>query len=514
LFPPHAIEHESCPGYLMSSTTQPATHDLKRVLRLGDLVLFNVVAVLGLRWVATSAKAGPSSLVLWLLAALLFFIPQGIAVITLASRFPDEGGVYAWTRRTYGEWNGFLCGWCYWINNVLYYPNLLISTAVIATYAIGKGGTPLGTSWVYVLSVALTALWIAAALNIVGLGAGKWLHNIGGVATYLPGIVLIGLGIVAIFTRPSANPFTAAALVPNVKDLSTLNLWASIAFAFAGLELSSTMGEETANPRRDLPRAIVISAPLIAIAYILGTLSVLWLVPTSDLNIVSGFLQAISVGSAAASPALMWLAPAAAALYTLSNVAGVGAWLSGPARVAFVFGLDPRAGRAGDAVPPHLAAREGVDRRAGVSRAARHAAPRVLHPLHLSLSLSAAAGERSCAGGSAAWWPSWCDRGRGVRVGDHAVRDDRRVDSSRRRARPVRVRPQGDRWCGRVRRARRDHLLAGEIAARVTTGRAATRCRIATLVRQPARRPAPRFVTHITASVIRGAHLRPLVRSV
>jgi len=324
----------------MTSTTQPGTHDLKRVLRLGDLVLFNVVAVLGLRWVATSAKAGPSSLVLWLLAAALFFIPQGIAVITLASRFPDEGGVYAWTRRSFGEWNGFLCGWCYWINNVLYYPNLLISTAVIATYAIGKGGTTLGESWPYVLSVSLAALWIAAVLNIVGLGTGKWLHNIGGVATYLPGVMLIVLGLAAVFMHPSANAFTRERLVPDVTELSTLNLWASIAFAFAGLELSSTMGEETANPRRDLPRAIVISAPLIAVAYVLGTLSVLWLVPNDELNIVSGFLQGISAGSAALSPGLVWIAPVAAAMYTVSNVAGVGAWLSGPARVAFVIGLD------------------------------------------------------------------------------------------------------------------------------------------------------------------------------
>jgi amino acid transporter len=100
------------------------------------------------------------------------------------------------------------------------------------------------------------------------------------------------------------------------------------------------MGEETANPKRDLPRAIVISAPLIAAVYILGTLSGLWLVPTAELSIVSGFLQAISVGSAAASPALVWLTPLAAGLYTMSNVAGVGAWLSGPARVAFVIGLD------------------------------------------------------------------------------------------------------------------------------------------------------------------------------
>jgi amino acid transporter len=320
--------------------TTASAHELKRVLRLGDLVLFNVVAVLGLRWVATSAKAGPSSLVLWVLAALLFFIPQGIAVITLASRYPEEGGVYAWTRRTYGEWTGFLCGWCYWVNNVLYYPNLLISTAVIATYAIGKGGGSLGENWAYVLPVALVALWIAAALNIVGLGTGKWLHNVGGVAAYVPGVILIGLGLAAAFTRPSANAIAPAGLVPDVTDLSTLNLWASIAFAFAGLELSSTMGEETANPKRDLPRAIVISAPLIAAVYILGTLSVLWLVPTAELSIVSGFLQAISVGSAAASPALVWLTPLAAGLYTMSNVAGVGAWLSGPARVAFVIGLD------------------------------------------------------------------------------------------------------------------------------------------------------------------------------
>jgi amino acid transporter len=324
----------------MTEPTSSGTHELKRVLRLGDLVLFNVVAVLGLRWVATSAKAGPSSIVLWLLAAVLFFVPQGIAVITLSSRFPDEGGVYAWTRRTYGEWNGFLCGWCYWINNVLYYPNLLISTAVIATYAFGRGESTLGASWGYVLSVALVALWTATLLNIVGLGTGKWLHNIGGVATYVPGIILIALGLTAVVMRPSANAFTSSNIVPDVTDLSTLNLWASIAFAFAGLELSSTMGEETANPKRDLPRAILIAAPLIAAAYVLGTLSVLWLVPNGDLNIVSGFLQGITAGAAAISPNLLWIAPFAAALYTISNVAGVGAWLSGPARVAFAIGLD------------------------------------------------------------------------------------------------------------------------------------------------------------------------------
>src|SRR5690348_12608393 len=155
----------------------PGPVTLKRALGLRDLVLFNVVAVLGLRWLATSAKTGPSAIVLWLLAAALFFVPQGLAVVELSSRFPDEGGVYFWTKRALGEGHGFLCGWCYWINNVLYYPNLLISAAVIATFVFGKSGSGLSDSWAYVLPVTLGILWIATLMNIVGMGTGKWLQN-------------------------------------------------------------------------------------------------------------------------------------------------------------------------------------------------------------------------------------------------------------------------------------------------------------------------------------------------
>ena len=314
---------------------------LKRVLTLRDLVLFNLVAVIGLRWLATSAKAGPAALVLWALAALLFFVPQGLAVVELSRRFPEEGGVYAWTKRALGEGHGFLCGWCYWICNVLYYPNLLISTAVIATYVFGKGESALSSSWPYVLSVTLGTLWLAVALNVVGLAKGRWLQNAGGIGTYFTGVVLIGFGLAAILSGvPSANPWSASAFMPNVGDLSSLNLWASIAFAFAGLELSATMGDEIESPERTLPRSIFLSAPLIALVYILGTFSVLWLVPIADVNIVSGFLQGIARGADSVAPALAWLTAFTAFAYTVGNVGGVGAWLSGPARVAFVIGLD------------------------------------------------------------------------------------------------------------------------------------------------------------------------------
>lgn len=314
---------------------------LKRALGLRDLVLFNLVAVVGLRWLATAAKAGPASLALWALAALFFFVPQGLVVIELSSRFPEEGGIYQWTKRALGEKHGYVCGWCYWINNVLYYPNLLISTAVIATYVIGRGDTSLASNWTYVLSATLLCLWLAVLLNVLGVSTGKWLQNAGGVGTFIPGLILIILGGVSMaMGHPSANSVTPTNVIPDLRHLSGLNLWASIAFAFAGLELSSALGGEVRDSRRTLPRAILISAPLIALVYILGTGALLRLVPIKDVNIVSGFLQATEAGARSISPLLWWLPAFSAAAYTVGNVGGVGAWLTGPARVAFVIGLD------------------------------------------------------------------------------------------------------------------------------------------------------------------------------
>lgn len=321
------------------AATAPHHLELPRVLTLRDLVLFNIVAILSLRWTATAAAAGPSSLTIWVVAGLLFFIPQGLAVSYLSARFPQEGGIYFWTKRSFGEGHGFMCGWCYWINNILYYPNLLMSTAVIGTYMIGRGDTSLMEDWTYILLATLTSLWLAVWVNVVGLKTGRWLQNLGALGTYIPGAVLIGFGLHAALTRGSATPITLETITPHFRDMSALNLWASIAFAYAGLELCAVMGDEIKDPRRNLPRSIYIAAPLIAFLYIAGTASLLWLVPTSEVHIVSGFFQAISTGARELG-GLAWIIPVAATLYVLGNVGGIGAWLTGPARVAFVIGLD------------------------------------------------------------------------------------------------------------------------------------------------------------------------------
>ena len=316
---------------------QDEAPQLERRLGLRDLVLFNLVAIVGLPWVATAAKAGPGSITLWLLAALFFFVPQGLAVIQLAADLPDEGGIYAWTRKELGEAHGFVCGWCYWINNVLYYPSLLLAAAVTATFVIGKGDSGLADNWTYVLPFTVIGLVLAVALNILGVGTGKWLQNTGGLSVFLPGLVLVTLGIYRFVSGAPANPIAIAELKPDLGNLSMLNLWATIAFAFAGLELSSTMASEIKDASRTLPRSIYVTAPVVAWIYIIGTCSMLWLVPRDQINVVAGPLQAIANGAGRHG---FWLVSMMALLLAVARIGGVGAWLVGSSRVAFVVGLD------------------------------------------------------------------------------------------------------------------------------------------------------------------------------
>src|SRR4029453_6305144 len=121
---------------------------------------------------------------------------------------------------------------------------LLMSTAAIGTYVIGRGDTGLMDNWTYIFVATLASLWRAVWLNIVGLRTGRWLQNLGALGTYLPGFVIVALGVYAAMTRPPATPMTPATLLPNLGDWSSLNLWASIAFAFAGLELCAVLGDE------------------------------------------------------------------------------------------------------------------------------------------------------------------------------------------------------------------------------------------------------------------------------
>src|ERR1700680_41558 len=153
---------------------------VERTLKTRDIVLFNVAAIVGMRWVALAAANGPSSLFLWVLAALVFFVPQGFAVIALASAIPEEGGLYVWTSKAFGPRQGFLAGWLYWASNILYFPTLTLSAVVFALYISGTQFAHLEQSAAYAAGASLVLLAIALLFNIIGLKRGRWGQKHGG----------------------------------------------------------------------------------------------------------------------------------------------------------------------------------------------------------------------------------------------------------------------------------------------------------------------------------------------
>ncbi|MBS0569526.1 MAG: amino acid permease [Proteobacteria bacterium] len=310
----------------------------RKSLGLLDLVLFNTVAIVGLRWVALAGHSGPSSLTLWLLAALAFFIPQGLCVMTLSSALPKDGGLYVWIREAFGERQGFIAGWLYWASNILYFPTLCLSTVVFALYIFNDQFVALENSHVFAAGASLILLGVALGCNIAGTGTGRWLQNLGGLAQWLPSLVLIGVGLVALVADGSATPMPAASLVPTFSNLDTIIFFSQICFAFAGLELAPVLAGEIREPRRTIPRALLISGFVIAGIYLFNTLALMWALPAEKISIIAGVNQAIA--QAGAAHGMPWLGPPVALLMTLAGIGALGAWLIGSARLLFVGGMD------------------------------------------------------------------------------------------------------------------------------------------------------------------------------
>ncbi len=310
---------------------------LRRSLGLVDVALFFVVAGSNLQWVATAAAAGASSISVWLIGCAAMFVPLSISVVFLSSHHPDEGGLYVWSKRAFGPFAGFITGWTYWASNLPYFPALLYFAAGNALFVAGSNGAALSASPAYFITVAIGGLTIATVVNVYGLQIGKWLNNVGAVARWSFTLLLIALGALAWWKFGPATPIDAATIRPGlaVKDLI---FWSVIAFAWTGPESLPFMGGEIKNPRRTIPRGLLLAAPAIAIIYIAGTLSVLAALLPHDVNPSAGVMQAV----AHIAGRLGWsvLTPIAAILVAISCIGSTGAWLGSVARIPFVAGID------------------------------------------------------------------------------------------------------------------------------------------------------------------------------
>lgn len=309
---------------------------LKRVLGRWDLVLLFVVAIFNLNVVPSIAANGGVTVWLWVVALILFFVPQGIAVIELSHRYPGEGGVYLWAKKEFGDFHGFLSGWCYWTNNMMYVPTVMLYFVGVSVFVMGPSHAQLADSRMFALGASVILLAFLVVLNVVGLGVGKWVNNAGGVGTGIAAAMLIGLGLL-VWVRFGTTVTASAFRIPaNPRFL--LNSFGVICFGLVGLELASVMGDEIQEPRKTLPWAVAWGGLLSGALYVGATLTLLTGVKQSEISVLQGIVQAVEHMATRVGGG--WIIAPFALMLSIS-IAGIGsAWLGGSARIPFVAGLD------------------------------------------------------------------------------------------------------------------------------------------------------------------------------
>ena len=310
---------------------------LQRAMGFRDLLLFYLVTGFTVRWIGTAAAAGPSAVVIWLMGCLAFYVPLMFTVLELSSRYPNEGGCYVWSKRAFGDFAGFITGWTYWCCNLPYFPGLFYFTAATALFIGAPEWRALANNPLYFICFSLLALTLAAGLNVRGLAVGKWLHNLGAIGLWVPGLFLMALGLAAWLRFGSATPFTAESLLPSTR-LKDIVFWSTIAFSLSGLESASMMSEEIRDPRRNIPRALLIAGVLITALYILSTVAMLVALPQGQILSLQGFMMAIE--TATTRMGLGSLVPVVAALVVLGGLGQGGAWFAAGGRLPFVAGID------------------------------------------------------------------------------------------------------------------------------------------------------------------------------
>jgi amino acid transporter len=309
---------------------------LDRVLSRRDLILLFVVAVANLNLIPAISASGPVTLWLWLLALTTFFWPQGAAVTELSQKWPGEGGIYLWAKRSFGEQHGFLAGWCYWLSNVVYLPTVVLSCVGVGVYVFGPKIQKLADSHVFTGVTSLLIILFLLALNIRGLSLGKWINNLGGLGT-IGGAAIICL-LAAFTLHKSGSAIHPADLKANFLDWRLFAAFGTICYSLVGLDLASIMGDEIKDPKRNLPISILIGGVIAGAIYFGTTLSMLIAMPQKEIGVLAGILQAISVMSH--NTGIVGLVAPLALLECIAILGTASAWFSGAARLPFVAGVD------------------------------------------------------------------------------------------------------------------------------------------------------------------------------
>jgi len=267
-----------------------------RELGLRDLILIQIMFVVGSGWVGTAAKLGTSHIAFWLLAAAAFYLPQAAVVIFLSRVLPLEGGLYQWATVGFGRFAGFLVGWNLWAFAILTLAAFGVMIATNLAYLLGAAGGAFTHSVAYTAIVTVVMIVGMTVTSIFGLRVAKVLQNIGGAAQFLTFGALILVPFVALRRGTISEYHPLAATLPTL-TLFSLNIFGKMALgALSGFEWVAILAGECKNPARTIGRSVLAASPIIAMMFILGTSGVLALVPQDQIDLVSPIPQALVAG--------------------------------------------------------------------------------------------------------------------------------------------------------------------------------------------------------------------------
>jgi len=266
---------------------------LRKTMGFWVVLLFNIATVLGPRWIAAAGHNGTSSISLWVLAALFFFVPGAFVINELSSRFPEEGGLYVWAREAFGDLGGFLAAWNLWVYGIAVTATILYAIPTELSYLIGPAAAWLPENRLASLGIVTLMLAGVTYAAVRGLELGKWVHNIGGIAMLIVfgALILLPLASYARHAPVHYTPFSVAA--PPL-DLHAFALFGQMLFgALCGLEYIAILAGESRDPARSIGQSVIVSSPAICAMFILGTASIVALVPRSRIDFIAPIPQAM-----------------------------------------------------------------------------------------------------------------------------------------------------------------------------------------------------------------------------
>jgi amino acid transporter len=312
---------------------------LRKELGLSDLVLTQVLFIVGLPWVGVAAKLGLSHIIFWLVAMVFFYVPSALVVMYLNRAMPLEGGLYQWAKLGFNELTGFLVAWNLWLFAILNTSEIGLQFTQYIGYINASAGRWMSDSRWHLSLVSAAAIGVLVVVTVRGFGVGKWLHKAGGalmLGTFAMLVLLPWLNV-AHGSLADYHPLTTA--MPVVSMMS-LNLLGKMGFgALGGFEYVAIHAGECRNPVRTIGWSVALAAPIIAVMFILGTSSMLALVPMDRIDLIAPIPQALSegfrsLGSAAA------VAPLAILALLSIRAAQASVMFAGNTRLPMVAGWD------------------------------------------------------------------------------------------------------------------------------------------------------------------------------